>query len=60
MTEQEYIDATNLAKLRIAHHAVHDCVFMRSAETVSEGQIRAALMRMIETLAEKMVLEVTK
>lgn len=52
MTEQEYIDATNLAKLRIAMTVIRDCLPMRDDEKQFEQQIRQTLARWISKLEE--------
>lgn len=54
MNEQEYIDATNLAKLRTAMTIVRDCLPMRDDEKEFEQEIRQALARWIDKL-EKIV-----
>jgi hypothetical protein len=50
VTEQEFIDATNLAKLRTAKTIIHDCLPMRPEETVFEAEIRIALAKWISYL----------
>ena len=50
MTEQEYIDATNLTKLRTAKTILHDCLPMRAEETAFEQEARIALARWIAYL----------
>lgn len=50
VTEQEYIDATNLAKLRTAKTIVWDCLPMREDEQVLSGEILQALRKWIEKL----------
>lgn len=54
MTEQEYIDATNLAKLRTATTIVRDCLPMRDDEKEFEQKILQALARWVGKL-EKIV-----
>jgi hypothetical protein len=53
MSEQEYIDATNLAKLRIAKTIVYDCLAMTLAEESMQRDIRRALSKWIEELEPK-------
>lgn len=36
MTEAEYIAATNLAKLRLAHHALYDVLLLKADEAIGE------------------------
>lgn len=50
MTEQEYIDATNLAKLRTAKTILRDCLALRAEEERFEAEIRVALTRWINYL----------
>lgn len=50
MTEQEYIDATNLAKLRIAKTIVWDCLPMREDEKALSVEILQRLRQWIEKL----------
>lgn len=50
MTEQEYIDATNLAKIRTAKVIIHDCLPMREDEEALQVEIRRALRRWEEKL----------
>lgn len=50
MTEQEYIDATNLAKVRTAKTIIHDCLAMRPDEEAMQLEIRRALRRWEEKL----------
>lgn len=50
MTEQEYIDATNLAKIRTAKVIVYDCLPMRADEQELQLEIRRALRRWEEKL----------
>ena len=50
MTEQEYIDATNLAKIRIAKTVIHDCLAMRHDEQGLQIEIQRALRRWEEQL----------
>jgi hypothetical protein len=50
MTEQEYIDATNLAKLRTMKMILHDCLPMRPEEEEMERAIRVPLAKWIEYL----------
>ncbi len=50
MTEQDYIDATNLAKLRIAYVIVKDCLAMRATEESQHLAIRRALRNWIDEL----------
>jgi hypothetical protein len=53
MTEQEYIDATNLAKLRTAKTIVYDCLTMSAHEEEHQKEIRRALTKWIEYLENK-------
>jgi hypothetical protein len=50
MTEQEYIDATNLAKLRTAKTIVWDCLPMRDDEKALSTEILQRLRQWIERL----------
>lgn len=50
MTEQEYIDATNLAKLRTMKAILHDCLPMRPDEQGYEMGVRLALAKWIDYL----------
>ncbi len=50
MTEQEYIDATNLAKIRTAKTIIHDCLAMTKDEEGMQTAIRVALRRWEERL----------
>lgn len=50
MTEQEYIDATNLAKLRTMKTILHDCLAMRPHEAEMEREIAQSLAKWIEYL----------
>lgn len=50
MTEQEYIDATNLAKLRTMKTILHDCLPMRPDEEKMEREIRLPLAKWIDWL----------
>lgn len=50
MTEQEYVDATNLAKLRTAKTILHDCLPMRPEEEAFELAARIALSKWINYL----------
>lgn len=43
MTEQQYIDATNLAKIRIMKVILHDCLPMRPIENEFKELARRAL-----------------
>lgn len=46
MTETEYIDATNLAKMRIAYRAVADCLFMEDTDKELKDWQQHALIQM--------------
>ena len=46
MTEQEYIDATNLAKLRIVRATLHECLWMRDSEAKDMRPVTKALAEM--------------
>lgn len=50
MTEQEYIDATNLAKIRTAKTIIYDCLPMRPDEEAMQLEIRQALRKWEEKL----------
>lgn len=50
MTEQEYIDATNLAKLRTARTILYDCLSMRPEEQSMQKEARIALAKWISYL----------
>jgi hypothetical protein len=50
VTEQEYIDATNLAKLRIAKTIVWDCLPMREDEKALSVDLLVLLRKWIEKL----------
>lgn len=50
MNEQEYIDATNLAKLRTATTIVRDCLAMRPGEDLLQKQILLNLSRWVDFL----------
>jgi hypothetical protein len=56
MSEQEYIDATNLAKLRIVRDALHDCIFVRVDDQVPIDLVRKEVSRMIENLTKRVQL----
>ncbi len=47
MTEQQYLNATNLAKLRIAQAAIRDCLFMDQDSIAGENSIKYDLAHMI-------------
>jgi hypothetical protein len=54
MNEQEYIDATNLAKLRIMKHFIlKDCLPMTDEEKQMERDIAIALRKWIDFLEPK-------
>jgi hypothetical protein len=54
MNEQEYIDATNLAKLRIMRNFIlNDCLPMTEEEKLMEREIAIALRKWIEHLEPK-------
>jgi hypothetical protein len=53
MTEREYIDATNLAKLRTAKTIVYDCLAMTADEEEHQKEIRRALTKWIDHLENK-------
>jgi hypothetical protein len=54
MIEQEYIDATNLAKLRIMKHFIlKDCLPMIDEEKQMERDIAIALQKWIDFLEPK-------
>lgn len=50
MTEQEYIDATNLAKARTAKTIIYDCLAMNPVEERMQRDILTALAKWIEHL----------
>lgn len=50
MTEQEYIDSTNLAKLRTAEKILHDALPMRSEEEAFQKDACAAIGKWISFL----------
>lgn len=50
MTEQEYIDATNLAKLRTIRAILYDCLPMRPQEEASQKLALAEVRKWIEYL----------
>lgn len=50
MTEQEYIDAINLAKLRTMKVILNDCLPMRAEEQALETDARIALAKWIDYL----------
>ena len=50
MTEQEYIDATNLAKLRTAKTIVYDCLAMRPEEKTMQQAVQVAQAKWIDYL----------
>lgn len=50
MTEQEYIDATNLAKLRTARSILYDCLPMRPEEEAMQKLALAQIRKWIEHL----------
>lgn len=52
MTEQDYLDITNLAKLRLALLAVRDCSPARPIEHELERQIRRGLAEWISSLED--------
>lgn len=45
MTEQEYIDATNLAKIRTAKVILHDCLAMNDKEAGWQREAMYALTK---------------
>jgi hypothetical protein len=53
MTEQEYIDATNLAKLRTAKVIVYDCLPTTEHEETHQLEISRALAKWIDHLENK-------
>ena len=56
MTEQEYMDATNLAKIRIAKEVLRDTIFLdENAQEVTS--IITALARMAIRLQDKVKCE---
>jgi hypothetical protein len=55
MNEKEYIDATNLAKLRTAYTIVKDCLPMRLEEESQQILIRRALRNWIDELEPKVI-----
>lgn len=54
MTEQQYTDAANLAKLRTACTILHDCLALRDEEKDRQRKIQRALREWIDPL-EKLV-----
>jgi hypothetical protein len=56
MTESEYIAATNLAKLRLAHHTLYDVLLLKADEAIEQ---RKAL-DIIRTLIERHEAQVEK
>ena len=52
MTEQELIDATNLAHLRIATIIIRDCLPTRPEEKALEAEIRRSLQMWVGTLEQ--------
>lgn len=52
MTEEEYIDATNLAKVRSAKAIVRDCLSMSEHETAIQRDIQYLLSRWEGILSE--------
>lgn len=57
MTETEYINATNLAKLRIADAAVRDTVFLDSKGAARRNSVANGLYDLIHELEEVVVVE---
>ena len=53
MTEQEYLDATNLAKLRAAHSILTDCLFIKRHEDEEFRRICESVHRQIMNLQMK-------
>lgn len=53
MTEDEYINATNLAKLRIAQAAFRDCLFMHPAEADVQSAIVGKIWSLIQAYEGK-------
>jgi len=51
--EQEYLDATNLAKLRIAKTILHDCLFLDPKDAIEQSNIFDLLTMLINALEEK-------
>lgn len=49
MTEAEYIAATNLAKLRLAHHALYDVLLLKYDESIEKFKA----LQIIRTLIER-------
>jgi hypothetical protein len=60
MTEQEYIDATNLAKLRTMKTILHDCLAMRPEEAAMEKDARIALAKWINYLVPAVAIDPVK
>ncbi len=56
MTEQQYLDATNLAKLRIAQAAIRDCLFMDQDSIAAENSIKYDLASMIRDHEKRVTL----
>lgn len=50
MTETEYINATNLCKLRIAQSVLRDCLFMDEIDAAIQQSILGAVARKIQKL----------
>ena len=49
MTESEYLDATNLAKIRIANRCLRDCLFVANGVDEACQQVAArAILEIIE------------
>lgn len=57
MTEQEYVDATNLAKLRASYVLLHDCLAMRAQEEGLQGDAKSALRRWIDQLERTVAID---
>lgn len=53
MKEREYIDLTNLAKLRLAIHAIRDCLEMEHDEGVARTESLKYLIAWQDKLSDK-------
>lgn len=53
MTEQEYIDATNLTKLRTAQTILRDCLFLDEKDENDASISRQRIAELIDKLEKK-------
>lgn len=53
MKEEDYIDVTNLTKLRIASNIIRDCFFTEDPNKTRKRSIIANLVLMIDDLEKK-------